>query len=55
MEDAEKICVCGESEGDHVDCDGPCVISDCGCREFEERATEAEKLEDAKTDNYDTK
>ncbi len=37
-----KICTCGDSEDQHVDNEGPCVIADCRCRSFIEDELKSE-------------
>lgn len=36
----EMMCVCGDSENEHVDNCEQCFIAGCGCSEFEEEETE---------------
>lgn len=45
-----EMCVCGHDEGMHVDCDAQCFDITCGCKEFESRQTEMEKLQEIETD-----
>lgn len=35
--ETEKICKCGDTEDQHIDNMEQCVISECGCQEFEEK------------------
>jgi hypothetical protein len=34
-----EMCECGHDEGMHVDSDAQCFDIECGCREFEPKAT----------------
>lgn len=31
----ERYCICGDTEDQHIDNSEQCVISGCGCKEFE--------------------
>lgn len=39
----EKICICGDTENQHVNNCEQCFIPECGCKEFEEQETQKEK------------
>lgn len=38
----DQLCECGDRESEHVDGCERCVIPECGCKEFQEPATEEE-------------
>lgn len=42
----DKLCECGDPESMHVDGCERCFIPECGCKEFQEEATEEEKKAD---------
>lgn len=35
MAEQENKCVCGDADYQHIDGDGQCAVSECGCNEFE--------------------
>jgi hypothetical protein len=37
---SEQKCKCGDLESQHIDNEGPCVIPECGCKEFENACDE---------------
>lgn len=35
LQERKQMCVCGDTEDEHVDGCEQCIISECGCKEFE--------------------